>query len=659
LAEYQELIMGRLSEWPYPIRYGVETEVTADVLVIGGGIAGCQAAVNAAKRGVKVAIVDKSAIVRSGTAGTGIDHWGMPCTNPDCKISPDEMMESGGQVDAGDYAFDHCSYICCNESWDALLDLEQMGLQFRDVDDEFAGAPFRGEKTGALFAFDYVNCHTVRLREGYKLKPVLHEECKRLGVELYEHIMVTRLLTEGGRQGARVTGATGVNNRTGEFYLFKAKAFIMATAGCTGLWMFSTELAGTSGEHADPNCTGDGHAMAWQAGAEFTLMERSYRVSGSFRPPAYGAGNAHNTWFPCTIVDANGKEVPWIDRDGRVLKTVEERTRPALGQKFFQHHGPQSPYDIRGPFLIPDLDERIAKGEYVLPLYADLPSMPEHERRAIFGLMVGTEGKTRIPVYGACTRAGFDPDKDMLQANVMPPDGYQTGDWWQAWRMGPRQWRGGGGRFVVDWDLRSNLEGLYAAGSLVVGGGTAGAATTGRYAGRKAADYARTATEAAIDRKQVDEEKYRVYAAVNRKGDIGWKELWAGVCRIMQDYCGETRNEETLEIGLWWLNSIRESEAARTYVRNPHELVRFLQILSRITVGEMVMYASLVRRASSDQLNFKRLDYPQVDPPEWDKFVTIRLENNEVKEGAMPWKYWLKPPYAPTLKENYQQYCGL
>ena len=46
--------------------------------------------------------------------------------------------------------------------------------------------------------------------------------------------------------------------------------------------------------------------------------------------------------------------------------------------------------------------------------------MPEYERRAIFGLMVGNEGKTRVPVYHIYTQAGFDPDKDMLQAPITP-----------------------------------------------------------------------------------------------------------------------------------------------------------------------------------------------------------------------------------------------
>jgi len=130
-----------------------------------------------------------------------------------------------------------------------------------------------------------------------------------------------------------------------------------------------------------------------------------------------------------------------------------------------------------------------------------------------------------------------------------------------------------------------------------------------------------------IERKQVDEEKARVYTPVRRKDGMGWKELRAGLCRIMQDYCGEYKSEETLKTGLKWFNSIRESEAATAYARNPHELMRTLECLTHITVGEIVMHASLAWKASSSALEFKRLDYPEMDPPEWNKYVTIRLEN--------------------------------
>jgi succinate dehydrogenase/fumarate reductase flavoprotein subunit len=651
-------------DWPYPVNYGKENEVDADVLILGGGVAGSHAAINAAKRGAKVAVVEKGAVIRSGCSGAGVDHWHGAFTNPCSKITPEEMMELARKSNDGylfaEYGNGITSYILFRESYDALLDVEKWGVKVRDVDDEFKGAEFRDEKTKLMFAYDYDNKYCIRVNGGADIKVAMYKEMKRLGVKIYDRVMATSLLTEGGKQGGRVIGATGLHTRTGEFYIFKAKSTIISTNAAEGLWIFSTELAGAS-THGDPNNAGEGIAMGWRAGAEMALMERSYAISasGGFAYPMYGTGNAHNTWYACTIVDANGKEIPWVDRDGRVLKTVSERYHPAPGQKtFFQ--GRRGAYDLWGPSLIPDLPERIMKGEYVLPLYADLPGMPAHERRAIFGLMVGNEGKTRIPIYGVYTKAGFDPDKDMLQVNVMPPDKYTFYPWWTAY--GPRQWRGGflGGGLVFDWDLKTSLEGLYAAGeSTYAGGDHAVAATTGRYAGRKAAAHARTVKESTVSRDQVEREKERVYAPVKRTKGVGWKELRAGSARIMQDYCGEYKNEETLKMGLRWLDSIRESEASRVYARNPHELMRAVECMTRITVGEVIMQASLKRKASSRFLDFKRLDYPEMDPEEWNKLVTIRLENGDINVGERSIDYYLQPPNASAYEENYREHCEL
>lgn len=654
------------TKWPYPVNYGKENEVSADVLILGGGIAGCHAAINAAKRGVKVVVVEKGSVIRSGLGGTGVDHWHLACTNPCCRITPEEMVEllkGFGDYFYLEYGNGITCYITCKESYDALLDCEKMGVKVRDVDDEFAGAPFRDEKTKLMFAYDYESKHCIRVNGGANIKPALYGELKRLGVKIYDRVMATSLLTEGGKQGARVVGATGVNVRTGEFYIFKAKATVLSTGAPAGLWIFSTELAGAA-LFQEPNLTGEGTAMAWQAGAELTMLERSSSMiaSGGFSYPMYGTGNAHNTWYACTIVDANGKEIPWVDRDGNILRTVEERYRPAPGQKTFFYGRMAPSYELWGPSLIPDLPERIMKGEFALPLYADLPSMPEHERRAIWGLMIGNEGKTRIAIYNRYSKAGFDPNKDMLQANVMPPDQYIFSAWWGS--FGPRQWRTGGfaagGGLVFDWDLKTSLKGLFVAGmSTYAGGDHSVAACTGRYAGRKAANYAQTAGEPVIEMKQVNEEKDRVYAPVRRKDGIGWKELKAGLCRIMQDYCGEYKSEETLKTGLRWLNSIRESETSTACARNPHELGRTLECLTHITIGEIVMHASLARKASSRALEFKRIDYPEMDPPKWNKLVNLRLENGAIKVGELPINYWLLPPNAPTCEENYKKHSGL
>jgi succinate dehydrogenase/fumarate reductase flavoprotein subunit len=637
----------RTMEWPYPIDYDKENEISADVLVLGGGPAGCFAAITAARKGLKVVLVDKAAVKRSGSAGSGIDHYGGATTNPASQVTPEASTQSmNGSVAGWMSGLNH--YIGCRESWDALLDLEKMGMKIRDTEDEFKGAEFRDEKTKLLFAGNYDDRSLVRIW-GTGMKPALNKECRRVGVRMVERVMVTSLLTEGGKQGARVVGATGINTHTGEFYIFKGKATVLCMSRHERLWVFSTEFIGFTGSSFRPAINaGDGHAMAWRVGGEFTLMEKSVQAGGGFNYPSYGVGNPRNTWFACTMVDSNGKEVPWVSTDGGILETVEERYHNTSRKQ-----SPQIDRVERGPHSgritpqprdpSPDYD----MGEFTPPFYADLPSMPEHERRVIFGLMVGQEGKTNIPVYHTLTQAGFEPDQDMLQ--------YYNGSWWG---VGPPQWRRPdefySGGLIPNWDLMTNLEGLFAAGDqLLTGVGVGHASATGRYAGRKAVEYVQKAGEPVFDRSQVDAEKTRVYAPVKRRDGIDWKELEAGIARVMQDYCGPVKNEQLLNLGLKWLDEIKEGEAAELFARNPHELMRAIEVLDIHTVGEMVIHASLARKASNGLLGFKRSDYPEENPPEWQKWITTRLVDGKVRVGELPLDFW------GSMKENYEAHCGL
>src|SRR5512137_1021090 len=77
-------------EWPYPVRYDQEQTIETEILIIGGGIAGCWAAISAARKGVKVALVEKGVTVRSGAGGPGCDHWCDTASNPLSKVDPDE-----------------------------------------------------------------------------------------------------------------------------------------------------------------------------------------------------------------------------------------------------------------------------------------------------------------------------------------------------------------------------------------------------------------------------------------------------------------------------------------------------------------------------------------------------------------------------------------
>jgi succinate dehydrogenase/fumarate reductase flavoprotein subunit len=653
---------GTIPEWPYPVLYEKENEVIADVLVLGGGVAGCHAAISAAKHGAKVVIVETGNAKRSGSGGAGVDHWHGACTNPCSKVTPEDYTNAIMECAHG-YSNGIARYIIGKEGWDTLLECEDMGVQIRDVKDEFKDADFRDDATKLMFAYDYKNRHVIRIW-GYNIKPCLYNEMKRLGIGIYNRVLATSLLTEGGRQGARVIGATGLNNRTGEFYVFRSKATIIATGGSGRLYSFAPELA-AAGSMSNMNASGIGQSIGWNAGAEFVLMEQTgpANLSGFGYAP-YSMGNASNTYHGSSIVDSNGKEVPWFDPEGRELKTFEERFLPYEGQKFQLGIGIGLYYYIKKYMLndlIRDLPERIRKGEFKLPLYADLARMPELERRAIFGMMVGNEGKTRIPIYETYTKAGFDPDKDMLQVPVMMPEGYQRSNFWAGAPMLHLRSQGGGG-FMVDWELRTSLEGLYAAGgSPVFGSGCHGEShTTGRYTGRKAAHYASTAALGSADRKQIKAEKARVYSPVKQnKNGIGWKELNYALARVMQDYCGKYKNELTLNHGLRLLKEIKENEGAAAYASNPHELGRTIECFSLITVGELLMHSALARKCSSIYLDFNRLDYPQMDPPEWTKLIPIRMEDDKVKVREVPLDFHLKPPYASTYEENYKRHAGL
>ena len=100
--------------WPYPDEFGQTETVDSDILVLGGGLAGCFAAIAAARKGKKVVLVEKGATKRSGAAGTGFDHWESACTNPCSQVTPEEIANA--YVDEQDhYSNGIAHYIECRE----------------------------------------------------------------------------------------------------------------------------------------------------------------------------------------------------------------------------------------------------------------------------------------------------------------------------------------------------------------------------------------------------------------------------------------------------------------------------------------------------------------------------------------------------------------
>jgi succinate dehydrogenase/fumarate reductase flavoprotein subunit len=584
---------GRVPEWPYPIMYEQEREVETDVLVIGGGIAGCWAALSAARtKGVRVALVEKAATLRSGAGGPGGDHWDYPMTCPLATVDP--FVQCQRIIDSqGGYSNGIGHAIECQEGYDAFQELEKMGAKMRDVNDELAGAPGRDSKTKIVVAARYRPEEGISLRFwGTTVKPALKKECERLGVQIYDRIAGTSLLNEKGIHGARAAGATGVNTRTGEFMIFKAKAVILATAGIGSVWVFNTELAGIS-TFRSRNASGDGTVMAYRAGAEITLMEKSGLLY-------LGTGYKHK-------IDSGGNDpvfenVPSVDDNGKPLKA-------SMAAR-----------------------EAVLKGELALPFWGDFPAMSEGWRKINWDLGYGEES-TAIAMRRCFEDAGYDPAKDLMMNHTLiegsAPAHFRSPD-----SMNDR------GGLVVDWDLRTTLEGLYAAGEQMFAPAAHGyAAATGRYAGRKAAAYASQASRPAISRDQIVHEKARVYAPIKRREGIEWKELHAGIARMMQYFCSEYKTEKLLHMGLDALNEIEKDFVPNLYALDPHKLLRSLEDLNILSFSQLIVQGSLARKASSRHLNFQR-----------NKFITLKLVDGKIKTGEMPHAYW------GDLKKNYENH---
>ncbi|MBR3263492.1 MAG: FAD-dependent oxidoreductase [Lachnospiraceae bacterium] len=636
---------GTPPEWPYPVKFGEETEYDVDVVVLGGGIAGCWAAITAARNGAKVAIMDKGDIRRSGSGGPGCDHWCNVPANPHSRVNPDEWANDEMNT-LGDFSNGIGIEIQCREDFDTLLEMEQMGGKIRDTDDDFLGVEGRYDDTKFMFSPRYSVDGRLAPAEGWGVpgynppdqrkntvirvwgttfKPALKKECQKLGVIILDRTMATSVLNEGGKQGGRVVGATGINVRTGEFVIVKAPTVIISAAGLGFLYTLDTEHGGISTMHSRNEC-GDATVMAWKAGAKITMMEGS--------SPSRFSGGLKHKWYTGGA-DASYENIPLVDADNNVL--------PAPKQSWEDGGVMFSP----NAKVIADLREGIKAGKYKLPFFADFAGTKPEEAHATWDLMLTEESTTKVMV-DTMEQDGFDKHKDQILnytfIEMQPSQQYRDA--------------GSGGGIMTDWDLMSNVEGLYAAGgSMFSPQDHSYCAATGRYAGRKAAAFAKKTTPGEICRAQVDAEKARCLAPTKNETGIDWKEMNFGINRVMQYFASEFKNETLLNMGLEEIDRIEKNAVPQLSATDPHKLMRTLEDLFILDSAKIVMNAMKERRLTSPKLRIERTDYPNNDPEEEKHYLAQYLKDGELHFERIPTRYW------GDLKEGYeahnQDYTGV
>ena len=239
--------------------------VQHDVLVIGAGGAGLRGAIEASAAGVSVGMVCKCLLGKAHTvmAEGGIaaalanvddrDNW---------KVHFADTMRGGQYVNQWRMAELHAK-----EAPDRVRELEKWGAVFdRTKDGRILQRNFGGHK--------YPRLAHVGDRTGLEMIRTLQDHGVHQGIEVYMEHTILSLLNDGDR----VAGAFGYERERGRFKIFRAKAIVLATGGIGRAY----KITSNSWEY-----TGDGHSLAYEAGAELIDMEFiQFHPTGMVWPPS-------------------------------------------------------------------------------------------------------------------------------------------------------------------------------------------------------------------------------------------------------------------------------------------------------------------------------------------------------------------------------------
>ena len=262
----------------------IET-IETDVLIIGGGSAGCMAAIAAydADPKLKITILEKAHTRRSGTLATGMDAMNVVAvpglSTPEDYVEGVDLDHTHGIID------EDLHYVLAEKSFAMIKKLEAWGVGFeKDDNGQYVGTPvFYGDIPGDKFCLPMA---------GLDLKIILSEEVKKRDIKVINHTITTSLLSNN----EKVYGACGFNIRNGKFITCSAKAVILASGGCGRFGIPSSGYL--YGTFDFPGNAGDGYSMAYRAGAQLRGFEYAQHFAETKRlnvPLGKGYDSENNT----------------------------------------------------------------------------------------------------------------------------------------------------------------------------------------------------------------------------------------------------------------------------------------------------------------------------------------------------------------------------
>ena len=521
-------------------------EFEADVLVIGGGAGGLWSALSARRHLPcgRVILADARMVGRTGHAAFS-NAW-MVAVTPE-----DDLQACVRDIVVGNEWIADQELIreVLSLSYGQLLDMEKMGLVFAKEDGNFLRCPTRGLRVTKVLKPDGGG-----LEYCWKLRKAVERE----SVDIVERVFITDLLR--GEDGM-VCGAVGLDGRTGEFTIIRAKSTVLATNSVTFRAGFVRDLTGT------------GSLLAYRAGAVLTNAEFGYLRPGT--PKFYFEG------------------ITFAIQDG--AKFVNAHGEPFMGE----HEPDWADVQVISKAMV--MEKKSGKA----PIYLDMSLMPEDKRGDYLHSSVAwmeffykkLGDRARIDMFG---KTEYYPLYQMSKIAVKTDS--------QCRSSVPGLYAAG----LVQASCATHFAGFHI-------GACNG---TGWIAGRSAAMFARESEGATVNENTLRSLKSGVESGFGNDRKIREDDLLMELQKLIFRYdVSILKSEERMTDALKELEGIKE-KCQKAKAENAHGFVRLKETECMIDTARMVFEASKVRRES--RLGHIREDYPDRDDARWLKWVLIK-----------------------------------
>jgi succinate dehydrogenase / fumarate reductase flavoprotein subunit len=572
-----------------------------DVLVIGAGGAGLRAAIEASAAGVRVGLVCKSLLGKAHTvmAEGGIaaalanvderDNW---------KVHFTDTMRGGQYVNQWRMAELHAK-----EAPDRVRELEAWGAVFdRTADGRILQRNFGGHR--------YPRLAHVGDRTGLEMIRTLQDHGVHRGIDVHMEHTVLSILKDGNR----AVGAFGYERERGRFKIFRAKAIVLATGGIGRAY----KITSNSWEY-----TGDGHSLAYEAGAELIDMEFiQFHPTGMVWPPSVqgilvtegvrGEGgimtNKEGRRFMFDSIPENYR--------AQTADNEEEGWRYCQGDKNARRPPELLTRDHISRCIVREIKE--GRGSPHGGVYLDISWIKEKVPDGADYI------KRKLPSM-------YHQFKQLADIDITE----------QAMEVGPTTHYIMGGVHVDPDTQMSRVPGLFAAGECAAGinganrlGGNSlsDLLVFGKRAGEFAARFARDNSLGKIDNSKIDIEARDAVAPFERKGGENPYEIQKDLQEIMQDNVGIVRTQSEMQHALDELKKLKD-RANRSGTGGNREFNpgwhTALDLKNLLTASEAITRAAIERKESRGA-QF-RDDYPNKD----EKFSKVNTMISRADDGSM------------------------